>query len=188
MIPAYYLRLKTFPLISNGKIDRSALPTPLFAESDEALKSELRTHLLQRIPAYMVPAIFVFLPKLPTTISGKIDRKALVGLGELSTAANRELVPPSNPLESELLAIWETVLSRNDISIHDNFFTKGGHSLKAVRIVSMIQKKLNIKISLRNIFKTPTIASLAEDISNALWVSYSNEVVSRDKSLEEIII
>jgi hypothetical protein len=52
----------------------------------------------------------------------------------------------------------------------------------------MIQKKLNIKISLRNIFKTPTIASLAEDISNALWVSYSNEVVSRDKSLEEIII
>ena len=122
--------------------------------------AELRAALKQQLPDYMIPVAFAQLPALPLTPNGKLDRKALPAPErEYSEAEYRA---PRTPMEKALADIWTEVLNRPRVGIDDNFFDLGGHSLLAVRLMSRIRFDLNIDMSVRQLFDTPTVSGLAQ--------------------------
>jgi amino acid adenylation domain-containing protein len=137
-----------------------------FISDNELPGNELREYLSTFLPHYMIPSIFVYLDKIPLTPTGKIDRKALPAPKIKKEA---EYIAPQNSIEKRLVEMWSEVLGiRKDIiSINDTFFKLGGHSLKATILVSKISKEFNVNIPLVELFKTPTIKSLAEYINRA---------------------
>jgi acyl carrier protein len=139
---------------------------PLRGLSAEKLVPHLRGFLTERLPEYMVPAVFVHLESMPLTASGKIDRKALPAPDWKPQAAH---VAPRTPVEEKLAAIWAEVLEIDRVSVHDNFFEIGGHSLLVTQVVSRLRGGLGVEIPLRTVFEVPTVAGLAERIEAVLW-------------------
>jgi bacitracin synthase 3 len=124
---------------------------------------ELKGFLAGSLPEYMVPSRFVMLESFPLTVNGKVDRRALpdpfAGTGNPVSAA------PEGKTEIMLSEIWKEVLNRPDIGATDNFFSIGGHSLKAIQLVSRIQKAFGVDLPLREIFNEPTVRGLARYLS-----------------------
>jgi tyrocidine synthetase-3 len=127
---------------------------------------ELREYLSKGLPDYMIPSYFLPLEKFPLTPSGKVDRKALP---EPALQLTDNFIAPRNKTEEKMVKIWADVLSLENekISITENFFNLGGHSLKATILVSRIHKEFAINIPLSVVFKTPYIRGLAAFIKNA---------------------
>nr|AGZ05276.1 McyB [Nostoc sp. 152] len=123
--------------------------------------SELRRFLQQKLPAYMIPSAFVMLSEMPLNPNGKIDYKKLPKIDEASVIQSPYL-SPRNETESTLVNIWQQVLKVSNIGVNDNFFDLGGHSLKAISLVSKIQEKLGLPFQLKQVFLHPTIAEQAE--------------------------
>jgi len=119
---------------------------------------ELRGFLDERIPRYMIPALFITLPVLPLTANGKVDRTALP---EPAMRKVRSLVPPRDGVELKLILIWERLLERAPLSVVDDFFALGGDSLLSVRLVSVIERELGVRVPLGTIFQAGTIERLA---------------------------
>lgn len=117
----------------------------------------LRSRLALALPAYMVPAAFVFLEQFPLTPNGKLNRKALPA----STRGAERYVSPRTPLETQLAQIWATVLQLDQVGVEDNFFELGGHSLLATRLLSQVRTAFQVNVPLRAIFEAPTISELA---------------------------
>ncbi len=126
--------------------------------------AELRPFLQAELPGYMVPAAFVVLDRMPLTPSGKVDRRALPAP---EAGPVGEHVPPRTDLEAKLSAIWAEVLCREVVSIHDNFFEVGGHSLKVVQAATRMSAALGREVPMQLLFLHPTIAALAEAIEQA---------------------
>jgi amino acid adenylation domain-containing protein len=120
----------------------------------------LKQQLAQTLPAYMVPAAFVGLAELPLTANGKLDRAALPE--PAGAATERRIVEPRTMVETQLQAIWETVLGRTGFGVTDNFFDLGGHSLIAVRLFAQIEKVFHVKLPVSALFAAPDIAQLAQ--------------------------
>ena len=116
---------------------------------------ELRRRLLGRLPAYMIPASFIQVEAFPLTSNGKIDRKALAETSAFYRETVKGYVAPSNPIEAELVEIWQDVLQRDDIGTSDDIFDLGGDSIKAIRILSKVTKRFNIKLELTALFGEP---------------------------------
>ncbi|MCP5050725.1 MAG: amino acid adenylation domain-containing protein, partial [bacterium] len=132
----------------------------------------LRQYLSEVLPDYMIPSYFVQMEKIPLTPSGKVDRKALP---EVQSSASKNYLAPRDKIEKSLVELWADVLGkdtrdisqlRSTIGVDDNFFSLGGHSLKAMVLVLNIHKKLKRKIPLTDIFKYPTIRKLGRYIGN----------------------
>src|SRR5262249_41296902 len=104
--------------------------------------------LAKRMPAYMLPGIYVELKELPLTANGKIDRKRLPNPDSGVLALGNEYVAPRTRVEEILADIWSGLLDVKKIGVHDNFFTLGGHSLLALRLVSRIREQLQAEYSL----------------------------------------
>jgi amino acid adenylation domain-containing protein len=154
---------------------------PVEEVSGEAEVDELRRYLRERLPPYMVPSVFVPLSALPLTANGKVDRKALPEIGEVSAAPER-FEPPRDPLEETLARLWTEVLGVERIGVHDDFLSLGGHSLSATRLVSAIRKELDgdgEAVSLEVFFENPTVAGLAERISQHRDARRLTEVEAR---------
>jgi amino acid adenylation domain-containing protein len=127
--------------------------------------SELRNFLKEKLPEYMVPSAFVFLSALPLTRNGKLDCNALPAPEQRSPELAERYVAPRTPAEKLIAEIWAEVLKLGKIGIHDNFFDLGGHSLLATQVVSRIRNTLQIELPVRSLFEKPTIAELAEVIT-----------------------
>ncbi len=123
--------------------------------------SELREHLRTKLPDYMVPAAFVTLDKLPLTPNGKVDRKALPKPDLETNADKNTFVAPATPTEMALAHVWSEVLGIKQIGVNDNFFTLGGHSILAVRLINKINKSMNFTVPIPVFFQNPTIGKLA---------------------------
>jgi amino acid adenylation domain-containing protein len=132
------------------------------APDDRLTAAELREYLAAVLPDYMVPSYFVVLDALPLTPNRKIDRQALPSPGE-DVTADETHTPPRTPVERKLVETWSEVLGleRETIGIDSNFFQLGGHSLNASIMAARIHKALDVRISLPDIFKSPTIRALA---------------------------
>ncbi|MCP2339296.1 non-ribosomal peptide synthetase [Actinomadura rupiterrae] len=118
---------------------------------------ELRTFVAERLPAFMVPAAFVALDRLPLMPNGKLDRAALPE-PVLTGAAYRA---PRTAHEEALCGLVAEVLERERVGIEDDFFALGGNSLLATRLSSRIRRRLGIEVSVRTIFEAPTVARLS---------------------------
>jgi amino acid adenylation domain-containing protein len=126
-----------------------------------ATGSELRQYLRYRLPEQSVPSNFVRLTSLPLTPNGKLDRQALPSIAPERPDLDVDFVPPRNPLEEQLAAIWCEVLQLERVGVHDNFFALGGHSLLVARMVGLIDRHCRMQISIALVFRNPTIAELA---------------------------
>ena len=121
----------------------------------------LQAHVQARLPAYMVPSVFVTVAAFPLTPSGKVDRRALPAVGRLERARGDAATAPRTPVEAALAAIWTEVLGIDGVGVEDNFFELGGHSLMATRVLSRLRARLHAEVPLRALFEAPTIAALA---------------------------
>ena len=122
---------------------------------------ELRDHLAQTLPDYMIPATFVRIDALPMTANGKIDKQALPPPGDDNGLSSAGFVTAQTPAEARLVAILEAVLGRGDVGIDDNFFLLGGHSLLGTQVVLRAGEAFGIDLTLRDLFQAPTIRQLA---------------------------
>jgi amino acid adenylation domain-containing protein len=130
-------------------------------KSKSELCEELKSHLKQSLPDYMVPAAFVPLQTLPLTPNGKVDRKALPEPHFEAPVDESKLVAPRTPIEIVLARIWCEVLGLKQVGIHDNFFEVGGHSILAVKLISKINQSLGLNLSIPVFFQNPSIKKLA---------------------------
>ncbi|MFE4201638.1 gramicidin S non-ribosomal peptide synthetase GrsB [Aneurinibacillus aneurinilyticus] len=137
----------------------------------EVNDTELRNYLGKALPDYMIPSFFVTLDQLPLTPNGKIDRKSLPN-PEKVVNTNVKYAVPTNELEKKLAKIWEEVLGIPQIGIQDNFFSLGGHSLKAITLISRMNKECNVDIPLRLLFEAPTIQEISNYINGAKRENY----------------
>ncbi|MEH1952720.1 amino acid adenylation domain-containing protein [Nostoc sp.] len=126
---------------------------------------ELRRFLSGQLPEYMVPSFFVFLDTLPLNVNGKIDRRALPAPDTFALSLSTNFVPPQNSTEEILANIWARVLRLEQVGIHDNFFELGGNSLLATQVMSRVRQAFRIEIPLQLLFENPTIATLAQAIT-----------------------
>ncbi|SDY30432.1 amino acid adenylation domain-containing protein/natural product biosynthesis luciferase-like monooxygenase domain-containing protein, partial [Myxococcus xanthus] len=134
----------------------------------------LRAGMRQRLPEYMVPSVFVVLPTLPLSTSGKVDRKALPAPDSASTGRDGHFVEPSSPLAQQLAALWAKELGTERIGLHDHLFDDlGGTSLSVVRIAKRMRETLNREVPVVWLFEHPTVDALAA-------------VLERDAKVDEV--
>lgn len=166
MVPDYLQELDEFPTTFSGKIDISALPLPAAMTADHSFDLEVKSFLRARLPSYMVPVHFRNIEKMPMTITGKIDRKALEKLAALYQQ-NTKFVAPCTTTEKKISAIWESVLNQPNLGLMHNFFEIGGNSLKATQMLSALYRAFKREFSLKDIFNNPTISDLAKVVENS---------------------
>ncbi|HRV96618.1 MAG TPA: AMP-binding protein, partial [Anaerolineae bacterium] len=140
---------------------------------------DLRTFLKAHFPDHMVPVAYVQLDTMPLTPNGKIHYRALPSPSVSDIKSTDTFVGPRNPIEQQLVDLWEELLQRNTVSIYDNFFELGGHSLLAIRLFTQIEQKFGKKLPLTILFQSPTIAELSKVIEH-------NAVITDDTILVPI--
>lgn len=122
--------------------------------------TELREFAAQTLPSYMIPSVFMFLEALPLTINGKVDRKALPSPDHARPEMRSAFVAPTTPDEKVLAQLWSEALQVDQIGVHDNFFELGGDSIRSIQVLARAQQQ-GLKISLHQLFQTPTIYELS---------------------------
>ncbi|NIL98278.1 MAG: amino acid adenylation domain-containing protein, partial [Planctomycetales bacterium] len=122
--------------------------------------TQLREHLRQELPDYMLPATFLWLDRFPLNPAGKINRQALPEPDTSRPELESAYVPPRNDNEQTLAQIWADVLGLEKVGVHDNFFDLGGASIQSLEIGAIAERE-GLKITPTMLFQHPTIAELA---------------------------
>jgi amino acid adenylation domain-containing protein len=130
--------------------------------------SELRSHLKERLPEYMIPSAFVYLDALPLTSHGKIDRRALPAPDAERPALAEAFIGPQTTTEKSLASIWTKLLGINRVGSNDNYFELGGDSLLATQLVSQVRRVFEVELPLVDLFQHPTLAELAAAIEEII--------------------
>jgi thioesterase domain-containing protein/acyl carrier protein len=137
----------------------------------------VKSYLASQLPEYMIPARIIKLEQLPISKNGKIDHHNLPSVNEITEEQEHQDREPLGDTEQALANIWSELLHQENINRHDNFFALGGHSLLATQLLSRIGTKFDLDIPLRQIFTTPTIASLAGFIDQSRMHALVSQVV-----------
>ncbi|PMB16043.1 non-ribosomal peptide synthetase [Fischerella thermalis CCMEE 5282] len=148
--------------------------------------SELHRFLKEKLPDYMLPSAFVILEAIPLLPNGKVDRHSLPAPDQTRPELAATYQPPQTEVEKIIAQIWQEVLHVNEVGIHDNFFELGGHSLLLLQIHNQLQKRFQQSLSILELFRYPTISSLAKYLSQEQnkQVSFS-ETGDRSEQLEK---
>ncbi|KAF9169237.1 hypothetical protein BGX20_010618, partial [Mortierella sp. AD010] len=155
--------VKEAAVIALGEGNSKRLVAYVVAEPTEGLARTLRSHVSSKLPEYMIPAAFVRLDVLPLTPNGKLDRRALPE-PDIDSFVSQEYEAPQNEVESTLANVWIELLKVERVGRNDNFFMLGGHSLLAVQMIERLRRN-GMEISVRTLFKTPTLSALAQSLS-----------------------
>ncbi|OMP79330.1 non-ribosomal peptide synthetase [[Flexibacter] sp. ATCC 35208] len=133
-----------------------------FTAKVEVDSVQLRTFLKGMLPEYMVPADLVQLREIPLTANHKVDLKALP---DPATGKKATVIMAENSQQQQVLDLWKQVLGKQEISIDDNFFDIGGHSLKAIQLANRLQKETGVKATLKDLFDYPTVRLFCQHIT-----------------------
>jgi acyl-CoA synthetase (AMP-forming)/AMP-acid ligase II len=152
-----------------------AAEAPTVAEAPAELAGALRAALRRELPDGMVPTLFVTLPALPTTPSGKVDRRALPAPALDGAAAAARWREPETAAEKLLAEVWSEVLRRERVGAGDDFFALGGHSLLAAQVVARLAREIGLELPLRQVFETPVLADLAAAVDERLLAEDAGE-------------
>jgi amino acid adenylation domain-containing protein len=143
----------------------------------------LRSALESKLPDFMVPSAFVFLPALPLTDNGKIDRNALLKLQPPSpkadSAANRPGNRPPNEVERIVAGAWQEALGIPSIGLNDNFFDVGAHSLTVAEVHARLQQALGREIALVDLYQFSTVSALATHLAGTQQVVAATQLSDR---------
>ncbi len=132
--------------------------------------SEFKEFLINKIPNYMIPSIFIQLKEMPVSVIGKIERKSLPK-PDFSQNITSPYVAPRSFIEKEITQIIAKILNKEKIGILDDFFELGGHSILAIQIISKINKEFGINIPLGHFFEYPNVASLSQEVTKLIATS-----------------
>ncbi len=152
-------RLAAYLVMSNGT-------TPAAAD--------LRGFLQNELPDYMVPSVFVQLATMPLTPNGKIDRAALPAPNAENTLRDEEFIRPRTPIEQRLATTLCSLMNLSEVSVNDNFFLLGGHSLLGTQLIVKIRGTFGVDLALRTLFDAPTIAELSAEIEQQIIAKVEN--------------
>jgi len=122
--------------------------------------TDIRQHLAKTLPDYMLPHSFVFLPALPKTPAGKVNRQALPSIGRDRPLLANAYVPPRTPIEERVTQVWAEILELDQIGVQDSFFDLGGDSLKAMRVLLRLQELFPLSLHIQAMFDAPTVERL----------------------------
>jgi amino acid adenylation domain-containing protein len=153
-------------VVTREEREKELVAYVVLAEEPSGTTVELRDYLTQKLPAYMIPTAFSVLEKIPLTLNGKVDRKALSGADYTPSKRQlaQDLVLPQTLLEMQLLQIWQRVLGSRNIGVRDNFFEIGGHSLLAVSIINELNTLLDVNLTIPTFFLNPSIQGIARSL------------------------
>ncbi|PWN65579.1 non-ribosomal peptide synthetase family protein [Chryseobacterium viscerum] len=129
------------------------------AEKDIA---SVRNTLKEELPGYMIPAQIIFIDKFPVTANGKTDTQSLRDLADKEAKERISFEPPTNETERIIVDVWASALERPVINITDHFFDIGGNSLLVATVAVTLQRKLDVKVYLRDIYQYPVLQQLSE--------------------------
>ncbi|CAH1209053.1 Tyrocidine synthase 3 [Paenibacillus plantiphilus] len=167
-------RLSAYPHLTQGVViareeEGGAVLYAYFVSPGDVTAAELRAFMGEELPDYMIPSYFIRLEQLPLTPNGKVDRKALPMHSPFAetNSLKGSAEAPATEIERELLAIWQKILKRNDIGIRDHFFEIGGHSLKAMAMISEVYSVFGRQITVNQLMEDATVQGLALKIEQA---------------------
>lgn len=123
---------------------------------------EVKGYLKEKLPTYMIPAEWIVLDKIPTSLNGKVDRSKLPEINLV--LEHREVKKPCNKLQIRLIDIWKNMLQVEELGIDDSFYEMGGHSLLAMQFLGLIKKEFNVQISMSEFIIDPTIEKVEQII------------------------
>ncbi|HEX3530991.1 MAG TPA: condensation domain-containing protein, partial [Thermoanaerobaculia bacterium] len=152
--------------------DRRLVAWVVARQAESLSVATLRTALRERLPDFMIPAVFAFVEELPRTANGKVDRGALMRRPADAPAAPDGIDSadgPLSPLEQGVAAIFAEVLGRERVGRGESFFDLGGHSLLATRVMSRLRAAFGVELPMRRLFEAPTVASLAAAVAGAAF-------------------
>ncbi|WP_172844422.1 non-ribosomal peptide synthetase [Tumebacillus algifaecis] len=129
--------------------------------------AEWRAFLAERLPEYMIPAVFVQIDALPLTANGKVDKKALPAPTAGRPELRADYVAPRVETEVLIARIWGQMLGIAEIGIYDDFYELGGDSLLATQILSRVRAALGVELSLADVLEAQTVARLAETVTRS---------------------
>ena len=140
---------------------------PLQGAVASTLLPQLRAFLAERLPEYMVPAVFVALESLPLTANGKLDRRALLKPHASQLTPASQHVAARTPAEETVARIWQQVLGLPRVGVHDKFFDIGGDSLKIVRVFRLLNEVYPNVLTVVDLFKHSTVEEIAAELDGA---------------------
>lgn len=145
--------------------------------------AELKQQLRLVLPEYMIPTWVFKMDAFPITQNGKVDKSRLPTPKTLELHENREIVAPRNETESAILQMWVDLLKTDHISIDDNFFERGGHSLLAVRLLNRIESKYEVQFEIKSLYENPTIQNISQQLELLLWAT-SESIETNEENIE----
>ena len=155
------------------------------SEGTPSLIDELRSFLRERVPEYMIPAVFVELDRMPLLPSGKINRAALPNPTLEPIAKRRAHIGGRTEIEKNLISIWQEVLELDQVSVEDNFFDLGGHSLDGMRVLARVARDFHVDVPIRTLFNSPTIAELALSVERQKAAGALSKIASIAPTAED---
>jgi amino acid adenylation domain-containing protein len=152
----------------------------VFKSGAQPAAAELASFLRKELPEYMVPTVFVRLLMLPLTQNGKVDRAALPPPDVENTLRDEEFIAPRTPIEERLAVLLSSLLGLEQVSVNDNFFMLGGHSLLGTQLIAQIRSTFGVEMALRTLFDAPTIEQLSREIERLLMAKV--EAMTEDEA------
>ncbi|MFK7964980.1 MAG: amino acid adenylation domain-containing protein, partial [Burkholderiaceae bacterium] len=136
------------------------------AQGTEFRPEPLQSLAMSKLPAHMVPSAFRQVDQMPLSTSGKLDRKALIELAlePVATTVVGQSEQDDLSTEASILKIWQELLGRDSIQPTENFFDLGGHSFLVARVRDALAERLNIHVSMTDLFRYPTVRALVDHL------------------------
>jgi amino acid adenylation domain-containing protein len=160
--------------------DKRLIAYLVLAPGARPTHTEMRDFTAARLPGHMCPATFVTLPTLPLNLSGKIDRTILPDPVGENTLRDRAFVMATTGIEKRVASILAGLLGVEEVSVEDNFFLLGGHSLLGTQLITKLSNEFGVELSLRRLFDAPTVAMLSAEIEMCLLTNLENK--SKDEA------
>lgn len=145
---------------------------------------DVREHLKQRLPDYMIPGNFVVIDRIPLTENGKVNTSQLPK-PELTARTTKEYVAPRTTVEQAAAELWAEVLGMASVSVSDNYFDIGGHSLLATQLVAKAQQRFDRSIPLKWLFEYPTLEEWALQVERLTGEVQPDDALSRPSQASE---
>lgn len=178
---------KSVVIARNNQNNESILVAYVIFTSEVVDYNTVVEHLKMKLPQYMIPYTIVAVKEFPVTPNHKIDRKALSELEVLPRNQPTDEEHPTTPLELKLCELYADILAINErISINDNFFALGGHSLNALRLIHKIETDLHYKLTLKELFAYPTVLLLSQILSKKATIKFEQISLVTNESFYKI--
>jgi len=155
-------------IIREGASEAQLVGYVVRSEGHPLDSDDIRMALRSKLPGYMVPSQIVVLGRLPLTPNGKIDRKALPAPEENIETSGEATELIMDPVQKRVAEIWRRILKINRVSLHDNFFDVGGHSMLVVKLHGALRREFGSDLTLVELFQQTTVALQAERVSSAV--------------------